>query len=85
MLPRQLMVQRKAIVEESITCPISGEVMKDPVLAADGYTYDRASISKWLATNSKSPVHLLVPIPSLQCPLLRLHGIGVECWSQMTL
>ena len=25
---------------EIITCPISGDVMKEPVVAADGQTYD---------------------------------------------
>lgn len=29
--------------------------MKDPYLAADGYTYDRRSIEMWLKDNDTSP------------------------------
>lgn len=31
-------------------------VMKHPVLAADGFTYERAAIKKWLKTSKNSPV-----------------------------
>ena len=30
--------------------------MVDPVIAADGHTYERAAIHKWLQTNCTSPV-----------------------------
>jgi hypothetical protein len=36
-------------------CPISLELMKDPVMVADGHTYDRLNIVKWLATNDTCP------------------------------
>jgi hypothetical protein len=29
--------------------------MEDPVIAADGHTYDRSNIVKWLATKDTSP------------------------------
>ena len=32
----------------SLTCPITQECMKDPVMAADGFTYDRHAIVHWL-------------------------------------
>ncbi|XP_058121391.1 uncharacterized WD repeat-containing protein alr2800-like [Anopheles ziemanni] len=31
------------------TCPITHELMKDPVFAEDGFTYERAAISEWFA------------------------------------
>ncbi len=31
------------------------EVMSDPVLAADGFTYNRPEITLWLLTNDTSP------------------------------
>ncbi|XP_074379530.1 U-box domain-containing protein 35-like isoform X1 [Apium graveolens] len=37
-------------------CPILKEVMDDPHVAADGYTYDRKAIAKWLEENDKSPM-----------------------------
>ncbi len=33
----------------------SCDVMEDPVVAADGFTYERASITEWLASHSTSP------------------------------
>ncbi|XP_017442750.1 U-box domain-containing protein 35 isoform X2 [Vigna angularis] len=37
-------------------CPILQDVMDDPCVAADGYTYDRKAIDKWLEENDNSPM-----------------------------
>lgn len=37
-------------------CPITHCVMTDPVVSADGHTYERSAISKWFQTSRKSPV-----------------------------
>lgn len=37
-------------------CPILKDVMDDPCVAADGYTYDRRAIELWLEENNKSPM-----------------------------
>jgi hypothetical protein len=37
-------------------CPIAGEPMIDPVVAADGHTYERNAIARWLQTSDKSPL-----------------------------
>ena len=39
--------------------------MRDPVLCADGSTYERAAIEAWLAAHSTSPVTNL-PLPHKQ-------------------
>ena len=36
-------------------CPISLELMTDPVVASDGFTYDRESIAQWLFEHNTSP------------------------------
>ena len=41
---------------EHFICSISGEIFKDPVMAADGQTYERESIEKWIATKEGQPV-----------------------------
>ena len=41
---------------EHFICSISGEIFKDPVIAADGQTYERESIEKWIATKEGQPV-----------------------------
>eukprot|EP00850_Spirogloea_muscicola_P004233 SM000018S03598 [mRNA] locus=s18:244222:249121:+ [translate_table: standard] len=37
-------------------CPIMQDVMRDPVLAADGHTYERVAIASWLTSNDTSPM-----------------------------
>ncbi|XP_031501541.1 U-box domain-containing protein 35-like [Nymphaea colorata] len=44
-------------------CPILQDVMQNPCVAADGYTYERRAIEKWLSMNDKSPLTNL-PLPN---------------------
>ncbi|KAK8707478.1 hypothetical protein V6N13_058538 [Hibiscus sabdariffa] len=37
-------------IPQYFICPISLQIMKDPVTAVTGITYDRESIEKWLKT-----------------------------------
>jgi hypothetical protein len=40
-----------------LVCGLTGEPLRDPVIAADGYTYEREAIEAWLALgNACSPV-----------------------------
>ena len=42
---------------EEYICPISHEIMKEPVIAADGYSYERECIENWFTHgNSTSPI-----------------------------
>jgi len=50
-----------AIVEstdypEDLCCPISHELMIDPVIINDGHTYERNNILEWFRTSNKSPL-----------------------------
>ncbi|KAM1231819.1 hypothetical protein ACFX13_042455 [Malus domestica] len=44
-------------------CPILKDVMDEPCVAADGYTYDRKAIEKWFEENNNSPMTNL-PLPN---------------------
>ncbi|XP_057482582.1 U-box domain-containing protein 35-like [Actinidia eriantha] len=44
-------------------CPILKDIMEDPCVAADGYTYDRKAIEIWLEEDDKSPMTNL-PLPN---------------------
>ncbi|KAK3579281.1 hypothetical protein CHS0354_033360 [Potamilus streckersoni] len=74
-------VQRKTSVgnidshtPDEYLCPITREIMHDPVMAADGYTYERAAIQSWIdsekdrspMTNSPLTSKELVPNRSLK-------------------
>ncbi|EOD25809.1 hypothetical protein EMIHUDRAFT_60168, partial [Emiliania huxleyi CCMP1516] len=37
-------------------CPITTEIMGDPVMAADGHAYERSAIERWLTTKLTSPM-----------------------------
>ncbi|XP_068184542.1 WD repeat, SAM and U-box domain-containing protein 1-like isoform X2 [Antennarius striatus] len=42
---------------DEFLCPITRELMKDPVIAADGYSYERVSIETWIrGKNTSSPM-----------------------------
>ena len=39
-----------------LACPITDEIMQDPVMAADGHTYERRAITEWFTRNDTSPI-----------------------------
>merc|ERR1712062_712635 len=43
-------------INSKFLCPITKQIMKDPVICADGYSYERTAIEQWLKCNDKSPV-----------------------------
>ena len=43
-------------VPDDYMCPITTEIMADPVCTADGFTYEREAISEWLCTRDTSPL-----------------------------
>jgi hypothetical protein len=69
-------------------CPIGHEVMRDPVLAGDGFSYERTNIARWIrrfpeplrarspCTNLVMPHHTLVPNHSLRA--------AISEWAAMT-
>ncbi|GLC39412.1 hypothetical protein PLESTM_000893900 [Pleodorina starrii] len=43
-------------LEEHLCCPITQEPLRDPVVAADGNTYERLAIEAWLQQHDTSPM-----------------------------
>eukprot|EP00750_Incisomonas_marina_P008231 INCI1538.1.p1 GENE.INCI1538.1~~INCI1538.1.p1 ORF type:complete len:630 (+),score=107.53 INCI1538.1:368-2257(+) len=41
---------------ETLLCPITQEAFEDPVVAADGHTYERGGILQWLEKHDTSPL-----------------------------
>jgi serine/threonine protein kinase len=44
------------VVPESLLCPITYSIMVDPVVCADGHSYDRVAIEEWLRFHNTSPL-----------------------------
>jgi len=40
--------QKEEEIPDEFLCPITNDVMEDPVVASDGYTYEKAAIEEWL-------------------------------------
>ncbi|XP_062227986.1 U-box domain-containing protein 35-like isoform X2 [Phragmites australis] len=63
---REAALQGHTAPPSHFICPILQEVMVDPYVASDGYTYDRKAIEMWLSMNDKSPMtNLCLPNKSL--------------------
>jgi len=41
---------------EQYLCPILGTIMENPVLAPDGYTYEKSAIEDWIRRDGTSPI-----------------------------
>lgn len=39
-----------------VASPVSYEMMREPVVASDGHTYERAAIEQWLSQKDRSPM-----------------------------
>jgi hypothetical protein len=51
------MAADEAACPPSFLCPVTTEIMGDPVLTADGHTFDRRFVEQWLQTHDTSPLH----------------------------
>jgi hypothetical protein len=57
---------------KGFVCPISGKLMKEPVLASDGYSYDKTSIEPFLGGWIRNGQAAISPQTMLPFPHLRL-------------
>ncbi|CAL9043141.1 unnamed protein product [Musa banksii] len=76
-------------IPKDLCCPISLDLMKDPVVVSTGQTYDRASITHWIVEGHRTCPNSgqtlanggLVPnraLRSLICRWCAAHGIQIE-------
>lgn len=63
MEPRAL-TDKASALKASFICPISHCIMKDPVIAADGFTYDRESIEAWVSEKEAAEQAVTSPMTS---------------------
>lgn len=65
-------------IEQSLCCPITFEIMKDPVIAVDGHTYERKAIEKWVREKKESPVTRQPMTSATLIPNLTVKHLIVE-------
>jgi hypothetical protein len=51
-----IMANQQPNPPDEFLCPITQEIMFDPVVASDGRTYERIAIQTWLSTKNTSPM-----------------------------
>jgi hypothetical protein len=44
------------IIPNEFLCPITTEIMKDPVILTDGHVYEKQAIKQWLSNHDTSPM-----------------------------
>jgi len=60
---------------EQYLCSITGDLMQDPVATADGHTYERRAIEKWLQRSDTSPMTGLVLPHKELMPIFALKSL----------
>ncbi|XP_054976510.1 WD repeat, SAM and U-box domain-containing protein 1 isoform X3 [Sorex araneus] len=67
-------------IPDEFICPITRELMKDPVIAADGYSYEKEAMENWISKKKRtSPMTNLV-LPSLVLTPNRTLKMAINRW-----
>ena len=48
--------QERIFIPPDFYCPITGDLLQNPVSDPSGHTYEKESILKWLSTKKESPI-----------------------------
>ncbi|KAJ6893317.1 hypothetical protein NC652_027367 [Populus alba x Populus x berolinensis] len=59
---------------DDFKCPISLEIMSDPVILSSGHTFDRSSIQRWLDSGHRTCPITKLPLPEHPC-LIPNHAL----------
>ncbi|XP_030637031.1 WD repeat, SAM and U-box domain-containing protein 1 [Chanos chanos] len=68
-------------VPEEYLCPITQDIMKDPVIAADGYSYEREAIESWINTKSRSSPMTNLPLQTTLLTPNRTLKMAICRWT----
>ena len=49
-------VNKSSDLLDTLKCPITYELFRDPVIGGDGHTYERENIAAWIQKHGKSPI-----------------------------
>lgn len=78
-VPKTLQKSQSLIIPYEFLCPITLEIMTDPVIIATGQTYERESIQKWFESNHRTCPKTRQPLPHLSlAPNFALKNLIVQ-------
>ncbi|XP_078408356.1 WD repeat, SAM and U-box domain-containing protein 1 isoform X2 [Cetorhinus maximus] len=67
-------------VPDEFLCPISREIMTDPVIASDGYSYEREAIESWINTKKRTSPMTNKPLESSLITPNRTLKMAIDRW-----
>nr|XP_057938183.1 WD repeat, SAM and U-box domain-containing protein 1-like [Doryrhamphus excisus] len=65
---------------DEFACPITRELMKDPVIAADGFSYERESIESWIRGKNRSSPMTNLPLQTTLLTPNRALKMAISRW-----
>ncbi|KAM9284433.1 WD repeat, SAM and U-box domain-containing protein 1 isoform 1-T1 [Cariama cristata] len=77
---RKEMTSVSVTVPDEFLCPITRELMKDPVIAADGYSYEKEAMENWISNKKRSSPMTNLPLPSLMLTPNRTLKMAISRW-----
>uniref|UniRef100_A0A3B3CY24 WD repeat, SAM and U-box domain-containing protein 1 n=1 Tax=Oryzias melastigma TaxID=30732 RepID=A0A3B3CY24_ORYME len=72
--------QNDSEVPDHFLCPITRELMKDPVIAADGFSYERESIESWIQGKNKTSPMTNLPLQTTLLTPNRSLKMAITHW-----
>lgn len=66
-------------ITDSLLCPITYRIFIEPFVAADGYTYEKYAIEKWLEDHDTSPLTGLKLDHKMIVPNLTIQSLIRNC------
>ncbi|XP_037767986.1 WD repeat, SAM and U-box domain-containing protein 1 isoform X1 [Chelonia mydas] len=67
-------------IPDEFLCPITRELMKEPVIAADGYSYEKEAMENWISTKRRSSPMTNLPLQSLILTPNRTLKMAINRW-----
>uniref|UniRef100_A0A8B9FEV5 WD repeat, SAM and U-box domain-containing protein 1 n=1 Tax=Amazona collaria TaxID=241587 RepID=A0A8B9FEV5_9PSIT len=67
-------------IPDEFLCPITRELMKDPVIAADGYSYEKEAIENWINSKRRSSPMTNLPLTSPMLTPNRTLKMAISRW-----
>uniref|UniRef100_A0A8C3K4Q2 WD repeat, SAM and U-box domain-containing protein 1 n=1 Tax=Calidris pygmaea TaxID=425635 RepID=A0A8C3K4Q2_9CHAR len=77
---RMKVISASVTAPDEFLCPITRELMKDPVIAADGYSYEKDAIEKWISNKRRSSPMTNLPLPTLVLTPNRTLKMAIGRW-----
>lgn len=67
-------------IPDEFICPITRELMKDPVIASDGYSYEREAMESWIHKKKRTSPMTNLALPSLVLTPNRTLKMAINRW-----